>query len=948
MRIAVIVLILVVIAGLVWAGAETWSRGSEGSDLSGSKNAAVPDDRGAAQAVAEDSVSPEPGAESPALPPVRGRVLGPDGQPVVGARVSLIRLLSAWPEMRNEAVETEVYSDAEGKFLFQTSRGDDLMIDVFHPDLARKRVPAAKAVPSLTISLEYGFEVKGKVGHNDRSVVVSLEPRSGGFSRAVNTTLDARGFFAFKNVPAGLARVSVRHPQLPMTSLPSVTVGSEESLSIGLSRSVGNLVLGVVHAASAPEEPVENAEVRIYQSTAWDSGLLEPIITHTGSEGTFRLRGLSGGNLRMEVRHPEYSTALRILRRGQRERLSFELLPKSRVHGRLRGADLSGARLSLVSSAGEIGWAQVSDSGSFEFPELVSSGRAVLEIEDGAWAFAESSSRYLDFTVREDGDTDLDRAVTSPSVLSGRVVDAAGNPLVGVMVSTPRRRVIFGSPERLVTITDEDGRYAFRGLVVGTIEVFMGNVELLFEHDDYATKYVAVTGASDQGEVVLVRPGVIEGQVTRGGEPLPGALVFAGKGNRNQTTVVSGPDGRYRLGSLPPGSYRVKVRYSTLSLQVADELAEVRSGEVSGPIDLDFPKGEMVKGRVLDPAGIPVSEASVLAIGDFDARIITRTDQSGSFLLEVPADAEELEIVSPDLQVVVREEIYKRSGEKVHEQEVIRLPMVPRASLRVRVLGLPARRPITSGVLRIEPLDAAESWNENTRRQRRVPARWVQMPNGELQLDDFPAGRSRLILQCPGYSPIVQEVDLRRNEVRDLETVAVEPGARIRGVVTNSAGVPVAGAVAHLGEELDLFEFDARMAFRSDSSGEFEISGVTPLGKRLVIYAEGYATRVIDLEYPKDLMRSEPMSVVLQPATSIVVHVKNPEGRVQSSGWIVLLRDGVRLDIEVPDEDGVVSFLARGAGIYQVSMLGKETEGKVVVVTDDSHELHVDLLVGSN
>ncbi|MHC5062654.1 MAG: carboxypeptidase regulatory-like domain-containing protein [Planctomycetota bacterium] len=932
MRIAVIVLILLVIGGLVWVGTETWSRGSEGIDVPGSKATVSLEAEDAIDGEADVSISLAPAPEAHGLPPVRGHIIGPDGQPVVGARVTLIRLSSAWPEMKHEAVESGVYSDKAGRFLFQTSRGDDLMIDVFHRELARKRVPAPKEVASLTIPMEYGFEVNGEVEHNTRSVVVSLEPRSGGFSRAVNTSLDARGFFSFKNVPAGLARVSVRHPRLPITSVPSVTVGSQERLRIGLPRLVNTVIRGAVHPASAPDEPVVNAEIRIYQSTAWDSGLLEPIVTRTDAQGNFRLRGLTAGNLRMEVHHPEYSTALRILPRGRRDaRLEFELLPRSRVHGRLRGADLTGVRISLVSSAGEIGWATVDATGSFEFPELISNGRAVLEIEDGVWAFAESSSRYLDITIREGGGTSLDLAVATPSVLSGRVVDAQGNPLAGVTVSTPRRRVILRSPERLVTVTDDDGRYEFRGLVVGTIEVFMGNVELLFEHDEYAPKYVAATGATDQGEVIMVRPGVIQGQVTRGGEPLPGALVFAGLGNRNQTTVVSGPDGRYRLGSLPPGSYRVKVRYSTLSLQVADELAEVVSGEVCGPIDIDIPTGEMVHGLVTDSLGVPVAEASVLAIGNFDARIITRTDQLGSFILEVPEGAEELEVVSPDLQVVVRVRIDKQAGQTLPEQEVIRLPLVPRASLKARVLGLPGRRPITSGVVRIEPLDAAVDWDENTRRQRSVPARWVQMPNGELRMDEFPAGRSRLTLQCPGFSPFVMEVSLTRNEIRD-----------------NSAGVPVAGAVAHLGEELDLFEFDARMVFRTDASGEFEIGGVTPSGKRLVIYAEGYATRVIDLEYPSDLMRSEPMSIVLQPATAIVVNVKNAEGRAQSSGWVVLLRDGVRLDIEEPDEEGVVSFLARGAGTYQVSLLGQESEGQEVVVTEDSNELQVDLLVRSN
>jgi hypothetical protein len=488
-------------------------------------------------------------------------------------------------------------------------------------------------------------------------------------------------------------------------------------------------------------------------------------------------------------------------------------------------------------------------------------------------------------------------------------------------------------------VTDERGVFELRGLPVGT-------ADLLFEHEEFAT-FLTDEPTGNPGEtreaatVTLVRPGIISGRVTRGGKPLPGASVFAGREKNNVAVAVTGTDGSYELHHLAPGRYRIMARYSTLPIQVADGLAEVRSEVTASSVDLDFPAGRQIHGHVVGPDGLPIQDAFVQVTGQTGA--FSSTDASGSFKLDLPEGAAELQVSSPDFQTQIRERIGADQ-----DWVTARLPLVPRGTLVAKVLGLPGPRPVGSGVWRLRALDGEPDWSDNERRQRNVASRWVSMSSGQIIIERFPAGRSEFVLHCPGYGAFVAEIDVRRGDTLDLGSILLEPGAMIRGVVQAEGEQPVAGATVHLGEESDLLEFNAQARFLTDPEGRFEIGGVTPNSRRLVVMAEGYTTAIVDLRLPDDLVRAEPLSVVLRPCSFIDVRLVRADGKPPDLALVAVAKDGMLLRVESTDQHGHLRLPALGPGQYSVSVFGEApSESRVVSVGEHPEVLTVRLPVGN-
>jgi hypothetical protein len=194
-------------------------------------------------------------------------------------------------------------------------------------------------------------------------------------------------------------------------------------------------------------------------------------------------------------------------------------------------------------------------------------------------------------------------------------------------------------------------------------------------------------------------------------------------------------------------------------------------------------------------------------------------------------------------------------------------------------------------------------------------------------------GRSRLVIHAPGFGPFEQEIYLRRNEEKTLGTIRLEPGATVRGLVTNLEGQPIAGAFVHLGEEEDL-RYEAGRQFVTDPSGRFEIGGVTPASSRLVVLADGYSLTVVDLELPEDLLRVDPLPIVLQPNSSIDVQLVRGGQPVRELHVVALMRKGDIISLIVSDEDGRVHFEAPGQGTYVVAPFGSDEETGVPVVVE--------------
>ncbi|MGE0142731.1 MAG: carboxypeptidase regulatory-like domain-containing protein [Planctomycetota bacterium] len=867
---------------------------------------------------------------------VQGVVLDPRGTALAGATVVLLRLRSPWPEQRSEEV-ARVLTGNGGEFRFAAARDVDLALEVIAPGVARERFAAPAALNNITVRTSFGFDVQGVVRLaaqpvGKELVRVVLEPGAGGVRRAISTQPDENGRFRFEHVAAGPARVTAHFLHFLPSTVNTVSVGGDP-ISVTLMTTLGTTLSGRVR--SFDDQPVADAEVKVYPSTAWNLLLYEPLIATTDAQGEFHVTGLGNSAVMVKISHPDHSSVSRpvSLASGSSSQ-DFELPRRARLALRLTGVTRPLMQFRIVTDSGAIHRAKLGESNRVEFPESMTAGSAKLEILDGACAFSESGSRETDLDLREGVLNEFDFELIEPARIRGRVVDDQGAPLADVLVDAPRARFDRRNPESWSTATDSDGRFELRGLAS------MSTV-LRFSLDGWTAEDLPIEVGAEQptvdlGEVRMGRPGMVTGTVIRDGAPLGGVNLFATRGGETGSLGVSGPDGRYVLHGLTPGRYRVMARFGSMPIQIHDAQVNVEAGRTTEAIDIDVPVGRRVRGRVMTRAGAPVADALVFVVGANTA--VTATDQNGNFEMEVPEGPLDIQAFSPDFLVNETEPL-SENGSQIN----IRLPWfdqgVVEGSIATAVRGAQPQRVLLS----LRPLDEGLS-SEDRALRTRVTTVDVE-PGGAIHVEQIPAGRAELRVIAPGFGAWSQSVDVTpaARGVTTLPKVLLETGASIAGVVVDGEGKPIVGAAVHLGEVEDL---SSPLAYvnQTDRDGRFSISGVTPRSHRLVVAAEGYMTQSREIVLPDDLLRVDPLVIKMGPNSRIRVQLTRNGQPVSELRMVSIRRDEVFLFARMSDVDGAIAFVADRPGTYRIGLFGEpDHEGARVEVGADSKPAAVEL-----
>ncbi len=877
-------------------------------------------------------------------PVLTGVVLGPEGQPEQGVLVRLSRVLSPWPDLQTEGLERAL-TRPDGRFSFRTPRGPDLIVSAEKAGLARTEIDASPLDPDLTLRMQYGFAIEGTVqdpsGRPMSDCTVILEPVAFSAHRAIKTQTDRYGRCEFRDVPAGGARLTARSPEFQPATLPSVGVGTQQACLLRFGRKRALRLRGIVTAAGDESRGIADATVRALPGS-WNSGLFLPVVARTSGDGRFELNGLGPGNLRIEVHHPQYSTKSRVVVvSGRRPDLQLELVPRSLVQGRLVGESVApGTRLELRQQGETPLRTTVTDDGAFTFDGKVSVGSAELTLPDAEFCFEESGGRTLKLQIEEAVETNFELRMVPASVVRGVVQDDSGAPVAGVRVLHVQPTAGPLAPRPVEAVTDERGRYEVRGLPrVGIGPGGFGWTRFVFRREGYAVAKLEFSGAGS-GEVVdleavtLTRPGAIHGRVTRGGSGIAGAVVIAGYGMSGSQRGVSGPDGSFTLRGLPAGEYRVRASYATMPLVASDDIVAVEAGQSVGPVEVELPSGRTIQGEVVAPNGEPIADALIVVRARRGTAFYGGAD--GTFSLEVPEEDVELQVFATGELTV-----HKTVRVPVRQREVlIELPTVPWGTVVGKVLGLPGRKPVPGGVLRVRPIGGA-SGDPVQDLQRHIRASWVEMSGGELRLPRFPAGRSQLVIQGDGYAPHVQIVDVPQTGEVDLGTVLLRQGAHVRGVVVDPDGAPIAGARAYLGEEIDMSHMPREEGAFTDATGHFDLRGVSRHSAKLVVGAEGFATLTRELSIPDDLLREDPIPIALNRGSTIVVRVEHDSEEGSDLDVVILKRDHQILDYVRTDEEGSVSFKHRAPGTYEIGLLGDADLAHTVEVQADDQTYEI-------
>jgi protocatechuate 3,4-dioxygenase beta subunit len=324
------------------------------------------------------------------------------------------------------------------------------------------------------------------------------------------------------------------------------------------------------------------------------------------------------------------------------------------------------------------------------------------------------------------GDPDLLVRLDPGASLSGMVVDTAGAPLASARVQLASADLALDRNERRAT-TDEEGRFAFHGLLPDERALLS---VVATGHAVRVMQSIPLAADTPRQVRVILGPGfAIEGRVVdTAGAPVPGATVaiegerlidFGGAAmspsptwegmyhdlDRGSTDI----DGRFRLGELYDGAFRVRVTHPDDPEIVARLDARSDGPPLHVVLDPDASVGVTLAGAVRDAlTGRPVTRFSLTPMvpsgeGGLAGRSHVLRDEQGRF--RVPG------LEPGPMQVDVSAEGYAPWSQPLREYavglHVLDVALVPSRTVRLRFVDR-ERAPVTNGSVRFATVDGRE------------------------------------------------------------------------------------------------------------------------------------------------------------------------------------------------------------------------------------------------
>jgi hypothetical protein len=334
-------------------------------------------------------------------------------------------------------------------------------------------------------------------------------------------------------------------------------VASDQSDEIEIRFEAGRVIAGLVVDA-VTGEPIEGASVSVSGSQQQaESQRRIPLPGHsvrTAEGGDFVLNEVSRDNLSLYAQKQGYAASKAEIGPNERSDIVISLIRAGSISGVLIG-------VSGTSPEGGIGRLQDNttrgtrsrwpgEDGFFEFNSL-SAGQYSL--------FAESPdgrSNEIEFDLGDAESIDgLQLQMTPGFTLAGRISGLlTGETANNIALNSPERHLRTGKP-------DTAGNYEFKGMPAGDISVTV-----------FTSKRRTMTKPVSLGESSVVNldfnfqgASMINGRVTRGGEPAQGAVVYLAP-HIDGLPTVSGQvssDGFYSVEGLINGEYRLWVNGET-------------------------------------------------------------------------------------------------------------------------------------------------------------------------------------------------------------------------------------------------------------------------------------------------------------------------------------------------------------------------------------------------
>ena len=766
-----------------------------------------------------------------------------NGKPVAGATV-------AWIGNGAESVAT---TDAQGKYSVpDPSKWANTSL-VIHPDFALDEqfyFGQRKADPNL--KLDPGVAISGTVvGTNGNTPVAGATLMVGTFS---NVKTNADGTFTIEHAPKKWDMIEARSGDLIGERANNPKAPATMKLAPGAT------ISGVLRDTKT-QAPLAGAEIRLSHAQGGRGGFrfADPNASSaiTDAKGNFTFSGLRPGSYDISGSRPGYSVmpANITVASAQKAQKALAANPMARVSGTVVDEDkrpVAAASVTIdapsragfnfmgMPGGGERGTVSGLD-GRFAL-NTPRDGDVIVEATKKGYPSAKTSTFRIASGERKSGIT-----LTIPRgiALTGRVTDTNGKPLSGVTIAAISaesggagggpgvqiRRTILaalrgGNNDEDFVQSGSDGTF--------TIRLKEGMYDISFKREGYAPASVRsqqVTSATRPIEVKM-GPGVqITGIVKRGGTPVGDVMVIA-MGGDSQSFATTGPDGRFSVPDLLPGSYMVMLNKQD------DFIQQMKT--VSAPatdLTIDLPAGGRVTGHVVDKtthqpitsfeAGVSTSRSGGGMVINTPPMMKNFTSDDGSFALDnVPAGTMQIMANAPGYTTGRVPSVVVEEGKATENIEVA---LDAGVKLSGRVTG-PDGAPLSGVLVRPDaggPMRGMPFGGESTT---------TTDANGEYTIDSLEPGEKTFSFSKSGY--LSDSRTAQRNSKETRLDVQLSSGIRINGVVVTDAGAPVADASVRA-SSASTGGFGRTT--RTDANGAFLFEGVAPGHYSFTASKDGYA-----------------------------------------------------------------------------------------------------------
>ncbi|HEX5759760.1 MAG TPA: carboxypeptidase-like regulatory domain-containing protein [Thermoanaerobaculia bacterium] len=742
--------------------------------------------------------TPPSGASAPPLRMVlgsgqtaSGRVIDSEGNPIAGVEVSLARVER--PHGRRSGLAFSIgrhggpraTTDAAGRFRFRHLEAGEYDLSAARQGFAAAgrqgvEVPVQAAEADLgELVLEPGVVLAGRVtgakGVPVAGAHVAANPSDWMFERwsaapREPVVTDGDGVFRIGELrPGQRLQLHVDHPDYAPLDALGVEVPTAEPLAIEL-RPRGRLAVRVV----GPEgEPIAGATVSaVFESriTAAGPHSGSSVTTHglgrTDGEGSL-VAHPQPGQLDLEVVAAGYETrrvpGVEVPAGGEARPVEVALrrsAPRATLVGRIvdhLGQPLPGFTVHAERVQGPADSEPVEPLRSEAAPADADGGYRIEDLPAGRYVVQARGTGPR--TVRGavtvgTGTARLDLVVAAGVEVSGRVMDAAGNPFPGAAVRLQPIPDGYG----LRTASAADGSFLFEWVPDGIYRV-VGQASGYA--DATAPAELRVAGAAVAGiEVVLgERSGAISGRIL-GVEPdeLTRVWVRAHGRRLGMAHARPSPDGRYRLADLLPGTW--EVRAGLPDGTQASGTVRLEPGGAEATLDLELMLRPVVSGRATFD-GWPLAGAEMRFQGERPSGAETAYD--GSFRLRLAPGPYILVLLEPRQGIG-----YSRPVEVGPDGAEVTIDLVP-ASLSGRVLAVGSGAPLEGAVVTAEGVQPGLELSYSGPSARTDAA-------GLFELPRLAPGHYRLTVSAEGFAPATTEVELPEGRTVELEVPLAPAG----------------------------------------------------------------------------------------------------------------------------------------------------------------------------